>query len=1084
MKHYTLLLILLLCSAGLSAQQTISLGRTQDRIDILEDQAESLKIQLNYAQIQVNTIENLRGSFSELMFDGGVSDGFVGQPKLPVTQRLIEVPFGAKPEVKVRGSSVQEFDLADFGIQRIMPMQAPVSKDEVPEDVPFVMDEAAYAKDAFFGGELANIEVLGTMRGYHIAKLTVAPVRYNPVKNKIQVYNDIDLEITFPEADMALTREIKAKTYSPYFDFIGDRFLNEGVSRDYPDHPDMTRYPIKYLIIADRMFENYLGDFIAWKTRKGFEVTVAYTDEIGTSRDQIRAYVRFQYEIATEENPAPSFVLFVGDTPQIQGFNGYATHAVTDLFYCCIDNDYFPEMYYGRLSAKTPEQLIPQIEKILYYEQYQFVDPSYLNRATLIAGWDDYWAQQIGWPTIRYGMDNWFNEDHNYTVVNPYYGPDDYVGCYADDKISVSFINYTAHCSETVWGTPSLSISTINHMNNEGYYPLSIGNCCLSGAFDTDECVGESWVRANRKGAVCYIGSAPNTYWYEDAWWAIGAYHFTNGNLGQTPPYSQTTMGSYEAMHGSGYISTAGLMYCGNLAVTEAANHGWSDAARYYWEAYHVFGDPSMVCYHTEGTANTVSHAPVVYKGFQTFTVQAEPQSFVALTKDGTILGTGLVDERGELDLTINPVNEGGFVELVVTRPQRIPYMEYVPIATPGDPFLLVEEVSPERFDYNQDTPVSVTVKNYGESEVPANTLVTLQSPDERMLVVEGQCHLPQALPVGGSMVIEDAFVVKAAPEAQNGERFRLLTLADCGDMVNADFYVTINKPVFEFVDFTWSGSFYAGGSFEVDATFRNVGGCAAESPVGIISAPELEVTFPQGEVPVERLEAGATTTCHFVVYVPESVGENADMDLVVSLQDVGVRVDAPISMHNVCHMTLELRDAGGNGWEGSYLKITYQDGKPSQKYELLEGSYASYEILNRQGYNLKLYWSRGSNDEECSFTMSYADGSVFYEREPGDYGNLLVAAVNCHQELVEVTETAESLDVRVFPNPATGQVTVMSEAPMRRCLMMNSLGQIVIDQAMDDTETRLNIEGCAPGLYLLRVSTDQGESIQKLMIK
>jgi hypothetical protein len=115
---------------------------------------------------------------------------------------------------------------------------------------------------------------------------------------------------------------------------------------------------------------------------------------------------------------------------------------------------------------------------------------------------------------------------------------------------------------------------------------------------------------------------------------------------------------------------------------------------------------------------------------------------------------------------------------------------------------------------------------------------------------------------------------------------------------------------------------------------------------------------------------------------------------------------------------------------------------------------------------------------------MSYADGSVFYEREPGDYGNLLVAAVNCHQELVEVTETAESLDVRVFPNPATGQVTVMSEAPMRRCLMMNSLGQIVIDQAMDDTERRLNIEGCAPGLYLLRVSTDQGESIQKLMIK
>lgn len=1078
-----LLAALLTLTSMMYAQQSIPLGRTQNRLDLMEDQSQHLRLQIDYAQLQSVRLEKPQGSFNEISLEGSLFDGAVGDPKLPVTQRLLEIPFGAEVEVKVLGCSEQVIDLADYGIEKIVPAQAPVSKNDLPENAPFVINEAAYARDEFLGQPLAQVEVLGTMRGYRIAKLVLSPVSYNPVQGKIRVCNHIDLEISFLGANLALTNEVKAKTWSPYFDFIQDNFLNKGVGRDYPNNPDLTRYPIKYVIVADRMFDGYLDDFIRWKTKKGFQVILAYTDEIGSTQAAIQAYLHGLYNNATVDDPAPSFILFVGDTQQIPSYTGTSSLKVTDVYYASVDGDYFPEMYYGRFSARTVDELMPQIEKTLYYEQYQFVDPSYLSRATLIAGWDEYWTEQIGQPTIRYGMESWFNEDHGYSGVYPFYGPDDYDGCYEDDMVSVSMINYTAHCSETVWGTPALSSSGIYGMHNEGFYPLAIGNCCESSQFGYGECIGESWLRADKKGAVCYLGSAPSTYWYEDAWWAVGAYHITNANLGQTPQYGQTTMGAYDAMHEGGYVSAGGLVYSGNLAVTEACNHGWSDAAHYYWEAYNVLGDPSLVCYHTEGTINEVSHDLVVFLGFDHFSLNAEEGSYVGLSKDGVLLGSGMVDGSGTLTMDIPPLTEGGFVELVVTKPQRIPYMCYVPVAVPGQPFLVVEEVSPDTFAYNHGTELAITVKNVGDSEIPANTLVELQSMDERLEVLNSQCHVEEPIAVGGTAVINNAFSVKAAPEVNNGERFRLVAVADCGDMVNSDFYVTVTKPVLEYVGFDWDHGFVPGAPFDLLVTFKNTGDATAVAPVSGISSSNPELQFSSSLMPMCRMDPGVEATCHFTVMVPETFSGAETLDFEVSLTDIGVSVSQHINVYNQCDIVLELFDEGGNGWEGAYLRFLSEDGTSPAVYRLEEGSSMTYQLSRRKGYRILLKWVSGSNDGECSLTLRYADGEVIYESGLGPHGNLLVTSLDC-TVVMEQEENTAVPSVRLFPNPASGQVSVVAETPIQRCVLMNCVGQIVVDKCFDETEAQLNVSGLASGFYLLRVSTSAGDVIQKLMIK
>ena len=359
-------------------------------------------------------VSTKKGIFSEISINGTYPDGKIGEPKLPTVKKLIEVPFGARVSVNVIDYDVAEYKLSDFGINNpIIPNQPSLPKNIDPSTVDFIYNQDAYLKNEFTKNSLADIKILGTLRAARIARLVIHPVEYNPVKGTVKVYNNIKIKVNFDNADISKTEFIKKATYSPYFEPVYKKLFNYAKDRDhdYPDHPDLTKYPIKYLIISDRMFEDQLQDFIAWKTMKGFNVIVAYTDEIGASTADIQSYIANIYNSATPEDPAPTFCLLVGDTPQVPASaTGSATNKKTDLYYFSIDGDYFPEIYYGRFSARNTSELQPQIDKTLYYEQYQFEDPTYLDNVTLIAGEDGTWNPRVGQPTIEYGTQNYFNK--------------------------------------------------------------------------------------------------------------------------------------------------------------------------------------------------------------------------------------------------------------------------------------------------------------------------------------------------------------------------------------------------------------------------------------------------------------------------------------------------------------------------------------------------------------------------------------------------------------------------------------------------------------------------------------------------
>ena len=681
MKKFTLILLMVMSGMIAMAQNGRIDLRSESRTDINESNFQTLRATFSYGSLESAEFSTEKGVFSSIMLDGTFPSGEIGAPELPATHELLAVPFGANPTVSVVSYTTQDYSLADYGINTIIPRQPSVRKDQKPEDIKFVYDEAAYQTRGLATAPEASIEIQGTMRGIRIGSLVVNPVSYNAKDNTIRVFNNIEVEINFEGADVAETERMLINTYSPYFDIVYKQMFNYRQILDvYTDHPDLMAYPVHMIVIAPENYLTTLEPWTNWKIQKGFDVQIHTTAQAGGNYNAIRSYVQNLYNTGVAQGKTPTFLILVGDVAQVPNTTGSSTQKVTDLYYGSIDGDYFPDMFYSRMSAENTSQLTAIINKILQYEQYTMPDPTYLNNVTLIAGWDSYWTSYVGAPTVNYATTNYYNAAHGFTQVNSHVNQSQYSGCYNSLSSGIGFVNYTAHGDNNMWYQPQLTNSGVNSLTNTNKYFLAMGNCCLSGNFGYNSaCFGEAMIRAENKGAYSYIGSCPNTYWYEDYYFGIGA---TN-TFGSTPNINNTKTGVYDAVWmDDTYNTVSSMTFLGNIAVCYSYTGGYttSSNATYYWQAYHVLGDGSIMPYRVNPTANTVSHLPNFPVGATSFTVNAEAGSYVGLSHNNVLIGAALVGPTGSVNVDVTPVTSGQ-VKVVVTKPQRQPYMQDIDVS-------------------------------------------------------------------------------------------------------------------------------------------------------------------------------------------------------------------------------------------------------------------------------------------------------------------------------------------------------------------------------------------------------------------
>ncbi len=708
--------LLALCFAlfalsAMAATTTLPIGDELNGLTLTAAEDNVLKFRAELGSIEAMEVNTPEGLFTRLTIPGFHSSKVEGGPELPQMNRLYEIPFGANTRIEILSLQTERIRLADFGFEhRIMPAQPSMPKNADPSNWPFVYDQASYSTDRV-AYEMVKVVPLGRLRAVDMGRLEVAPLAYFPETGELEVATEIEFELHFEGGDFFADQNLKASVHSPFFSHLYEGIAGyRGIHDDYPDH--VTDF-VTMVVVTPPEFEMQLGEFVDWKMRRGFNTILAVTGtpEVGTTKEQIRDYLHGLYNNGTPEQPAPSFVLFVGDVAQMPAWSesGYTT----DRPYCAVDGDHIPDMYYGRFSATNPTQLQAMMDKTLMYDEFTMPDPSYLGEVVMIAGMDGSFGPTHGNGQINYGTEHYFNSAHgiySHTYLYPESGSNS-SNIIQNVSDGVSFINYTAHGSTTSWADPSFTQSDINGLDNYGKYCLAIGNCCVTGSYGSAECFGETWLRVTDKGGIGYIGASMNTYWDEDYWWGVG-FHPGSEINGSAYPYEDTGLGTYDGLfhdHGEAmtqwYVTNDAIIFSGNLAVSESG----SGLANNYWTTYNLQGDPSLSTYLGVPAVNPVVHPATIFTTWSTIAIEATPGSYVALTRDGEILGAGTVDLSGSFDLPVfaAPLLPGA-AELVVTNQNHEPYIVDLNVIVPAH-----ITFSPDNIDANVATDVTVGVFEY-----------------------------------------------------------------------------------------------------------------------------------------------------------------------------------------------------------------------------------------------------------------------------------------------------------------------------------------------------------------------------------
>jgi hypothetical protein len=631
--------------------------------------------------------------YSEFILPGNGYTHEAAKPSLPIIYRLIEIPDNVIVSLGIVNLKEHKYFLNEIGITHpVVPVQSskPVSEHSKVKNAELEKNDIFYMGDHFYPGKIVKINNGGILRGRRFIRLQLAPVQYNPSSQMIRFVSHFKVEIVLE--DKRKTSEIKKK-YSfskPFEKILKPCLLNlNGIEKDLI--VDNSKH-ISYLVITEDNFIDPLQPLIRWKRQSGFDVIVSKLSEVGRDTSDIREYIKWTYETF---DPPPSYLLLVGDTDKIpankgrKALNPHIPHN-TDLYYATMDgeNDIFPDLIVGRFPARDTNQVRIMVEKSLFYEKLNKGESDWINRASFIATNDPVFHE-----IVEKGHRNSINK-----FLSPHGVSCDTIWTYSEtntqnfiDTINrgCSIINYSGHGSEFYWeDLDKFNLIDIYNLKNVDRYPLVMSYGCNAGDFGQVECLGESWLRYEKRGGSLFIGATGLAFWYED-------YYLQNKFI--------------EAAVNKKDYSVGELF---NQALLKVYERGYP-MAEYYYEIYHILGDPSLPVWIGCPDSLSVDYPDTVEVGSSKIDVtiysNGEPidGAFVSVNQGTKKIGSVYSINSKAPILFNNTMSYTDNLLLTVTKSQYFPFQS---IITVPDEFKVI--FTPDTLSVNKITDLNILIKD------------------------------------------------------------------------------------------------------------------------------------------------------------------------------------------------------------------------------------------------------------------------------------------------------------------------------------------------------------------------------------
>jgi len=373
-------------------------------------------ITLNPENYEFDSINTVKGLFTTVRLPGYGFSCVIGQARLPIIRKMVEIPHGSDPELIINSEIWNHVSLDKLSLSNmILPYQPSVHKNSETYTNLF-LDDDYYSTSQFMPEKFAKIVDIGEIRSRRFALVEISPVQYNPSSAQLKLLKSCEIIINLPNSDLIQTYENIGRYSTPTFEG-----LFEVIFENYGAYETgiIEKEQEGYLIIVYDDFYDEIESFADWKTIMGYNTTITKTSEIpgGATKENIHNYIEDAYN--NWDIPL-AYVLLVGDTPQIPTYMGTQGPEAVDLYYVTINSeDYFPDIFIGRFPASEKSHVTAMVNKTIYYEEGNFSDSEWIKKAAFTAGYDNYWVSEETHNCVisNYLEPNGYSCDKLYTVT-------------------------------------------------------------------------------------------------------------------------------------------------------------------------------------------------------------------------------------------------------------------------------------------------------------------------------------------------------------------------------------------------------------------------------------------------------------------------------------------------------------------------------------------------------------------------------------------------------------------------------------------------------------------------------------------
>jgi hypothetical protein len=443
----------------------------------------------------------------------------------------------------------------------------------------------------------------------------------------------------------------------------------------------------KYFIIAADSYVQAVQPLADWKTAKGVLAKVVPISQIGTSPNQIQAYIRNAYN--TWPVP-PEYVLLAGSPTSIPSYGDD-----NDCYYGNMAGDQKMEISVGRFPAENLRECSTMVAKTLAYERppaqsdtMWFLkgtttikednppDPLYQPDSRLVRGW---W-QEAGYVLCESLSDF---QGHSSSDVN---------AAAADGR---AFITHRGQCVGYWW--PPFDQVTPSTWHNGAKLPITVSGSCETVTLEPGATMyGDQFVRAGSPeslgGAVAYFGTTS------------AASHVSGER-------SACFRGFFHALFQEQEYRLGPATIRGRFCVDSLYP---SEPVR-YWE-WNLMGDPELDVWTARPRRPEVVYDSVILMVPQTFTVNVMVAgapfngALVCVSMDSVVYASGRTVANGQVELSINPTHVG-IASVVVTGRNLRPFQGTCRVTVSNAPYLVAAGMSVDDYVGNHDS-----IANPGEA--------------------------------------------------------------------------------------------------------------------------------------------------------------------------------------------------------------------------------------------------------------------------------------------------------------------------------------------------------------------------------